>query len=100
MNTEMQILVGGAGGLSLSLYVVVIERNSQRVSERVPIDFLYVCTCIAYPVMGAFFAWLYAMDSVKLTAWTSLHVGLTSPVTLKGLVNLQAKRPLDPGAGA
>jgi hypothetical protein len=100
MNTMTQILVGGAGGLLLSIYVVVIERNGQRVSERAPIDSLYVCTCIIYPVIGAFFAGLYAMDSVKLTAWTSLHVGLTSPVTLKGLVNLQAKRPVDPGAGA
>ena len=96
------IYFAAAGGVTIN-FVHLIEYSKRPKKERPDFsDILYWIVFLLYPILGAFLAYVYVESGVKLTPILSFHIGLSAPLILRTMieVNPMKSRTIDPGEGA
>lgn len=91
-----------AGGCAVNV-LQLVEYGKRPKLERPDFkDPLFYVPYLAWPLLGALLAYVYAASGVKLSPILALNVGLSAPLILRAMVEVAPikPRPIDPGGGA
>jgi hypothetical protein len=95
------IVLAALGGMVVNILSLLELQHVPK--ERRPDfrDFLYWLPFVAWPLLGGLVGYLYNDSASPLGKLVAFHLGLSSPLILRTMLNAapaQARPPLPPGA--
>lgn len=104
MNPEIlqAVLFAGAGSLAIRLLELAEIPRIPKAERPDFADLVYWIPFVIMPLLGGGLAYMYVMSGVVLKPILAVNVGISAPLILRAMAEINPVRAsaIDPGAGA